>query len=485
MPDPFLILLILGLAAALLTLFFLYRDYQRMSAEHQRMSAEHQRVSAEHQRVKAEHQRTLLEVQQQAANTGTLQTQRREAEARADSLQSQLQAAQQQLEAVEQREKSLTTSAAEWQAHITTQQQAAELNRWLADTAYDGLIVLDTDLKVLATNKSAEDLLGIGTFAPDASLTDITQTPILEMMVEDALANEEDILEEQVTFGERSFLVRTQMIRADGITRIGIALHDITQLIRLNRARRDMVANISHELRTPIANIRLIIDGLFHDQDKPKRKESISSLRAIAHETETLLWLVQEMADLSMIESGQSIIRLVDVPLWEITEEATARLEDQMESKRLKLVRQQADDIHVLCDRDLIQRVIVNLLHNAMKWSPTGGTLTVTTEKQGDEAVVSIYDNGPGVPEDQVERIFERFYQVDNSRSAGEGTGLGLAICKHIITAHGGRVWAESNTTGNGGGRFKFTLLLAEEIRTAPAEQGITSDTSITSGDGN
>lgn len=186
-----------------------------------------------------------------------------------------------------------------------------------------------------------------------------------------------------------------------------------------------------------------------------------------------------------MIESGQSIIRLVDVPLWEITEQATARLEDQMESKRLKLVRQQADDIHVLCDRDLIQRVIVNLLHNAMKWSPTGGTLTVTTEKQGDEAVVSIYDNGPGVPEDQVERIFERFYQVDNSRSAGEGTGLGLAICKHIITAHGGRVWAESNTTGNGGGRFKFTLLLAEEIRTAPAEQGITSDTSTTSGDGN
>jgi signal transduction histidine kinase len=224
-----------------------------------------------------------------------------------------------------------------------------------------------------------------------------------------------------------------------------------------------MVANISHELRTPIANIRLIIDGLFHDQDKPKRKDSISSLRAIARETDALLWLVQEMADLSMIESGQSIVRMVEVPLIEVVNEAIERLTNQMAAKQLKVVRHIPDKIQVLCDRDLMQRVVMNLLHNAMKWSPVGDAVTINAVIDGEEVVISVFDNGPGVPDSQVDRIFERFYQVDASRSGGEGTGLGLAICKHIVVAHGGRIWAEGNSKG-AGGRFKFTLLLAEEV---------------------
>jgi len=116
----------------------------------------------------------------------------------------------------------------------------------------------------------------------------------------------------------------------------------------------------------------------------------------------------------------------------------------------------------VLCDRDLIQRVLVNLIHNATKWSPQGETVTIYAENGGDEVTIRVFDNGPGVPPEQVDRIFERFYQVDAARSGGEGTGLGLAICRHIVEAHGGKVWAEANT-GNMGGRFFFTLLSAEE----------------------
>jgi two-component system, OmpR family, phosphate regulon sensor histidine kinase PhoR len=134
----------------------------------------------------------------------------------------------------------------------------------------------------------------------------VTAVPDLEEMVNDALTNQEESFEEQITIRERYFRVQSRVIRQEGHLFIGLALQDITQLVRLNRARRDMVANISHELRTPIANIRMIIDGLFHDQDKPKRKDSISSLQAIARETDALLWLVQEMSDLSMIESGQA-----------------------------------------------------------------------------------------------------------------------------------------------------------------------------------
>ena len=124
----------------------------------------------------------------------------------------------------------------------------------------------------------------------------------------------------------------------------------------------------------------------------------------------------------------------------------------------MKLVKHIPAKLHVLCDRDLIQRVVINLLHNAVKWSPEGGAVTIEAEVSGEEVAVSVLDNGPGVPADQVERIFERFYQVDPSRSGKDGTGLGLAICKHIVTAHGGRIWAEGNQMGSGG-KFRLRCL--------------------------
>jgi two-component system phosphate regulon sensor histidine kinase PhoR len=279
----------------------------------------------------------------------------------------------------------------------------------------------------------------------------------LEMMVADALTNEEESFEEQLTRRDPPHRIRTQVIRRDGTMYIGLALQDVTELVRLNRARRDMVANISHELRTPIANIRLIIDSLFHEDEKPKRKHSINSLQAIARETDSLLWIMQEMLDLSMIESGQAIMRLVEVPLQTLVDEAVDRLEDQSEAKQLKIIHDVPGDMQVLCDPDQARRVLVNLLHNAVKWSPRGETISVHAANGNDEVTVSVIDHGPGVPDDQVERIFERFYQVDPSRSRAGGTGLGLAICKHIVEAHDGRIWAEGTSKGPGG-RFMFTL---------------------------
>jgi two-component system phosphate regulon sensor histidine kinase PhoR len=263
-----------------------------------------------------------------------------------------------------------------------------------------------------------------------------------------------------MVIGQSNFLVRVSYAEEDSAPLVTIILEDITQLVRLNRARRDMVANISHELRHPIANIRLIIDGLFHEQDKPKRKDSISSLRQIAHETDLLLWLVQAMHDLSMIESGQAIIKMVECNLSELVDVALERLSGQVERRNVSIARHIPSKIQVLCDRDLIQRVIFNLVHNAIKWSPEGGAITLGAEVSDDEIILNVYDSGPGVPAGQVERIFERFYQVDPSRSGKEGTGLGLAISKHIVEAHGGRVWAEPNLHGQGG-RFRFTLLNA------------------------
>ena len=334
----------------------------------------------------------------------------------------------------------------------------------LANCAYDALLVVDEQYKVIAINAAAEAMFNVD-HPVGEQLEAVTHLPELEMMVADALANEEEAFEEQITFNRRFYRVRCQVIRRDGNLFIGLALQDVSELVRLNRARRDMVANISHELRTPIANIRVIIESLFLEQEKPKRKQSTSALRAIARETDSLLWLVQELLDLSMIESGQSILRLIDTPLRPLVDATIERMDDQSSTKGLTLVPQIPEGLQVLADGDLVHRVLINLVHNAIKWSPPGEKIVIRAEPYGaDEVVVSVLDDGPGVAEEFRERIFERFYQVDTSRSSGEGTGLGLAICRHIVEAHGGRIWVENNAEGKDGhgGHFRFTLPAAE-----------------------
>lgn len=332
----------------------------------------------------------------------------------------------------------------------------------LANAAYDALIVMDDERRVIAINNSAETLFNYKRPIGESIVT-VANSPEIEVMIDDALINKEESFEEQIVLNKHTYRVRTQVIQRDGNFFVALALQDISELVRLNRARRDMVANISHELRTPIANIRLIIDSLFHEQDKPKRKQSTSALKAIARETDSLLWLVQELLDLSMIESGQAILRMVAVPSELLVEEAIDRMIDQSETKELKITSKVPKDIHVLCDRDQARRVLLNLIHNAIKWSPIGQTIHVEVESDNDEVTFTVLDKGPGVQEEFRERIFERFYQVDPSRSGGDGTGLGLAICKHIVEAHGGRIWAESNA-GGAGGIFRFTLPTADDV---------------------
>lgn len=332
----------------------------------------------------------------------------------------------------------------------------------LANCAYEALMVLNGDCQVIAINDAAEALFErqrpIG-----ETLLSVTQSPELEAMVMNALAYQEEVFEEQVIIQKHHYRARAQVIHRDGNLFIGLALQDVSELVRLNRARRDMVGNISHELRHPLANIRLIIDSLFHEDEKPKRKRSISSLQAIARETDSLLWIVQEMLDLSMIESGRLNFAMVEVSLHDLVEEAIERMEEQAVAKDLRIVHHVPKKLRVLCDWDQIRRVLLNLIHNAIKWSPKQGMITINASASNEEVTIEVLDEGPGVPDDQVERIFERFYQVDESRSGNEGTGLGLAICKHIVEAHEGRIWAVGNSEAKGG-KFMFTLAREEDL---------------------
>ena len=330
----------------------------------------------------------------------------------------------------------------------------------ISDIAFDVVVLLNEGCTILACNTAAKGLFGdrnpVG-----KKLDDVIHSPDLIHLVQYVL-KEEGSLEEQFMIAAAHYRAKTQVVHVDGGRRfIGLAMQDITQLVNLNRSRRDLVANISHELRTPITRIRLIIEGLFLDDDRPKRKASIQSLKEIAMETDALLWLAQELLDLSMIESGQSIMKLVKTPLKQIVDDAIERLGSQAEMKDLTIVSHVAEKYDVLCDADQLRRVLANLIHNAVKWSPPREAITITANEQGDEIVISVFDNGPGVPDDLRERIFERFYQADVSHSGNEGTGLGLAICKHIIEAHGGRIRAEGNSHGKGG-HFLFTVMKAD-----------------------
>jgi len=452
MPDILIALLAASLSAVLMYTFQLRQKMQRQRA------------------VLAEKETQIAAAQEQAATVETklasLQQQLKERDARIEKLQQQIAEQDTRIERLrrnaEDRHSITANLRAQVDAHQRETRQSRAFYSTISNVTYDLVMVLDQDTTIIALNRSA-DILFTEDNPTGEKLATVLDAPDLIDIIERAL-NENEGLEEQVHVGEEYYRARTQVMRYDEEhVFIGVALQNITQLVKLNRARRDLVGNISHELRTPITNIRLVIDSLFLDADKPKRKASIESLKAIRRHIDTLELMSQELLDLSMIESGQAILKMVDVLLSEIVEEAVIRLEDQLEAKELHVVQHIPEKIHVLCDRDQARRVLVNLIHNATKWSPPNEAITVSATNGGEDVTISIFDNGPGVPESEVHRIFERFYQVDTARtnSQRKGTGLGLAICKHIIKAHGGDIWAESNDQGQGG-RFFFTLLAAQ-----------------------
>ncbi len=234
-----------------------------------------------------------------------------------------------------------------------------------------------------------------------------------------------------------------------------VLLQDLTQIRRLETVRRDFISNISHELRTPLAGLKALVDtlreGALEDPGAAQR-----FLDRIESEVDALTQMVQELLELSRIESGQVPMRLTTTPVADVVLPPVERLRPQAERAGLGLSVDLPPDLPpVLADAGRAQQVVSNLVHNAIKFTPAGGQITITAEPAGDEVVISVRDTGIGIPADDLLRIFERFYKVDRARSSG-GTGLGLAIAKHIVQAHGGRIWAES--VEGRGSTFYFTL---------------------------
>jgi len=234
-----------------------------------------------------------------------------------------------------------------------------------------------------------------------------------------------------------------------------IILQDLTRVRRLETVRRDFISNISHELRTPLAGLKALVDTLRGGalEDPPAAQRFLNHMDT---EVDALTQMVQELLELSRVESGKAPLRLIPTPVAEILGPPIERLRPQAERAELEVTVSLPSHLPlILADAERAQQVITNLVHNAIKFTPAGGTVSVSAEPSGDEVVVSVRDTGVGIPADDLTRIFERFYKADRARSGG-GTGLGLAIAKHIVQGHGGRIWAES--IQERGSTFHFSL---------------------------
>lgn len=234
-----------------------------------------------------------------------------------------------------------------------------------------------------------------------------------------------------------------------------VVLNDLTEVHRLGTMRRDLVANISHELRTPLASLKMLTESLLEGA-LDERVVAEKFVQKINTETERLSQMVNELRDLSVIESMDTELQMEAVDVGATAMQAARRLQAQADRAGLELeVDIPAALPRVMGDRERLEQALVNLLHNAVKFTPPGGQVSLSAAVQGSEVVVSVADTGVGISEEDLPRVFERFYKADKARSGG-GTGLGLAIVKHIVQAHHGRVWVES--VEGEGATFRFSL---------------------------
>jgi two-component system phosphate regulon sensor histidine kinase PhoR len=315
----------------------------------------------------------------------------------------------------------------------------------------DALLLLDGDRLITWGNAAAWEMFGTRGPAIGQSFVSLVRDYELSQALNDAVSGRRPITRQAVVNMRTLRIVATPAAGSGGAA---VAIQDVTELQRLGRARRDFVANISHELRTPLANIDLaaqtLRDGTGTDPALAKRM-----LDQIETQVDALSQLSQELMDLAQIESGQALLRLVPVEVESLVRNSLTNLLPQAAMKSQHISLMLPDRLQVLADEQQVARVIANLVHNAVKFTPEGGIISLYAVADGEDVRICVSDTGPGIPKPDQARIFERFYKQDRARTKG-GTGLGLAIARHIVEGHGGRIWVES--TPSEGATFCFTL---------------------------
>ncbi len=324
----------------------------------------------------------------------------------------------------------------------------------------DGLIIVDPLGKVRLMNTAAQQLFQTGEGqAMGRSLIEVVRHHQLVDLWQECYRSGEQQTTTLETAPDRLFVhgIATPLKDAPpGMTLL--VFQDLTRVRKLETVRRDFVSNVSHELRTPLASLKALTETLQEGalEDPPAARRFLKRMET---EIDNLTQMVRELLELSRIESGRIPLNRKPIDPCALAAPAVERLQVQAERAGLRLGMDcPGARPRVLADAERIEQVLVNLIHNAIKFTPPGGSIDLSAEQVADKVVFSVRDSGVGIPAEVLPRIFERFYKVDQARTGG-GTGLGLSIARHIVDAHGGLIWAESKEKA--GSTFSFSLPLA------------------------
>lgn len=315
----------------------------------------------------------------------------------------------------------------------------------ILDNIADGVIMTSRQGTVLMANRAVMNIFRI----EDG---DTTGKPVIEVLhepeIDRIIALCAHTRREQVTQFEsdhhRRFLrVLAVPVKGDNHDEIIVLIQDLTELRTLQTMRRELIGNISHDFRTPLAGIKAMADTLI-DGAIDDKEAAVNFLTRIEGEVDRLTQMVAELTELSRIETGRAELRLETVNLDELVAEAAARLKPQADRKSIEInIESDSGLPEVLADKERLRQVFINLLHNAVKFTGEGGRIDIKSVSGNNRVTIEITDNGIGISARDLPHIFERFYMADRSRSGG-GTGLGLAIARHVVEAHNGTIRARS-----------------------------------------
>jgi len=330
----------------------------------------------------------------------------------------------------------------------------------LFNSMVEGVVLLDRSDRIQLVNQSLEKQFMLSVDVRGQTLAEAFRRPELTQLLA-RLATERKVLSCDLEIGgneARSFEVSAStVLDREGRPQGSIfVFHDLTRIRQLENTRREFVANVSHELRTPLSLIKgyveTLLDGAMQDPDL-----SSKFLQTIERHSNRLTNLIEDLLTISRLESGQITLQMKTVPLRAFAAALMNEMQARAKERGVALVNEIPEQLHGRADPDRLEQVFVNLLDNAIKYGRANGRVVVKGRTSNGQVELCIADDGPGIPVEARERVFERFYRVDRARSRESGgTGLGLAIVKHIIQSHGGKVWLE--TEPGQGAQFYFTL---------------------------
>jgi two-component system phosphate regulon sensor histidine kinase PhoR len=341
---------------------------------------------------------------------------------------------------------------------VRTQQEA------LFDSMIEGLLLLDAGGRIQLANRAFMDLFDVTADVRGKTVLEVLRLHELTGLLQ-RVAAEKQVLDHELKTGglsERWLQINAAAVSGSAGAGQGTILvfHDLTRLKQLERTREEFVANVSHELRTPLSLIKGYVETLL-DGAKDNPEVATRFLQTIQRNAERLQFLIEDLLTISELESGRLKMNLQSVQLRPFVEKLLEDLRPQAKGRNVTLTNE-VPDLTAQADAERLQQVLANIVGNAIKYGRAEGQVAVSARNgDGDMIEVCVQDDGPGIPPEALERVFERFYRVDKARSREQGgTGLGLSIVKHIVQSHGGKVWARSEL-GNGAA-FYFTLPTAE-----------------------